>query len=90
MASKGYSGLDHLIIIAGPLGNSVYYRHDGAGNRVKSKDQRSYETSFSYSPNDLITAVTDPLSSVTSYGYDKNGNRTSQLDAEAHDPICRR
>lgn len=56
------------------------YSYDETGNKVKTIDERGFETAFTYDTMNRLTFTTDPMGGIWSYTYDRAGNKLSQTN----------
>jgi RHS repeat-associated protein len=75
---------NYVTQIKDPLGHTVSYSYDAAGNQTSVTDGKRKTTSFEYNAKNQLTKVTDPNLNETTYGYDGVGNRTSVTNAKNH------
>ena len=57
------------------------YAYDEAGNRVSERDERGFETLYTYDAMNRVLKVTDPEGNSLAYGYDPAGNKISETNA---------
>jgi RHS repeat-associated protein len=73
---------NYVTSIKNPLGDTVSYQYDTAGNQTSITDGKGQKTSYAFDTRNLLTNVTDTNLGVTQYGYDAIGNRTTVTDAK--------
>lgn len=75
---------NYLIAATDPLGYTVSYTYDAAGNRTGVTDKRGNTTLVSYNLQDLPVAFQDPLGYVTQYEYNGAGQLIRVTDAKGN------
>jgi RHS repeat-associated protein len=63
-------------------GSEVYtrYVYDETGNRIKTIDERGFETTYEYDSMNRLISSADPMGGVWSYTYDLAGNMLSETN----------
>ena len=59
----------------------IQYYYDEAGNKIKERNQRGYESTYSYDKLNRIKTITDARGSTITYDYDLAGNKISDTNA---------
>ncbi|WP_243292303.1 DNRLRE domain-containing protein [Bacillus sp. FJAT-47783] len=73
---------NYVTAVKNPLGNTISYQYDTAGNQTSVTDAKGQITSYQYDARNLLTKVIEANLKETTYGYDSVGNRTTVTDAK--------
>ncbi|WP_139488009.1 DNRLRE domain-containing protein [Brevibacillus dissolubilis] len=86
-ASHTFYGYDatgnYTTSVKNPLGRTITYNYDEAGNRIGITDSKGKQTTFAYDALNRLTSLTDANLGVTKYSYDGMGNTTSVTNAKS-------
>ncbi|MFZ5968694.1 MAG: RHS repeat-associated core domain-containing protein [Bacillota bacterium] len=63
---------------------SRQFGYDGVGNKISEKNERNYETVYTYDPMNRIKTITDPKKNIFTYQYDAAGNEIAETNAKGH------
>jgi len=69
-----YDALSRLLKVDGPNGNTISYKYDAVGNRIKMINQDNRATTYSYDSLNRIASLTDSQGKTTIYSYDEASN----------------
>ena len=79
-----YNALGYKSVEVDPLGNTIKYHYDNAGNLVKYVGENNLSVSFEYDVLGRMTKEIDQNGNITSYEYDANGNVLKISDRNDH------
>ncbi|WP_158301673.1 RHS repeat-associated core domain-containing protein [Paenibacillus mesophilus] len=67
-------------------GTDVYqqYAYDEVGNRISMRNERGFETKYTYDRMNRVLTMTDPEQHTFTYGYDLAGNKVTETNAKGH------
>jgi RHS repeat-associated protein len=80
-STSTYDDGDLLTVVAQPLGRTLRFGYDDAGNQIASTDAAGATTRTEYDAADRPTKVTDPLGHAQQAVYDEVGNVTARVDS---------